>query len=114
PGEIDDALAGAPEVRWLYVVSHETRVGLANPLGEIGAVARRRGVAVAADVVSSAFAYPIDIEGAGLDLAVTSSSKAIGAVPGLGIVLVRAAFVERLRMARGAGYYLDLVAECDK
>ena len=37
---------------------------------EIGAVARRRGVAVAADVVSSAFAYPIDVEAAGLDLAV--------------------------------------------
>jgi len=114
PAEIDRALAAAPELRWLYVVSHETRAGLKNPLTEIGAVARRRGVAVAADVVSSAFAYPIDVEVAGLDLAVTSSSKAIGAVPGLGIVLVRAAFLERLRAARGAGYYLDLVAECDK
>ena len=114
PAEIDRALAAAPELRWLYVVSHETRAGLKNPLTEIGAVARRRGVAVAADVVSSAFAYPIDVEAAGLDLAVTSSSKAIGAVPGLGIVLVRAAFLERLRAARGAGYYLDLVAECDK
>ena len=114
PADIDRALATAPAVRWLYVVSHETRAGLANPLTEIGAVARRRGVAIAADVVSSAFAYPIDVEGAGLDLAVTSSSKAIGAVPGLGIVLVRAAFLDRLRAAPGAGYYLDLVAECDK
>jgi HAD superfamily hydrolase (TIGR01509 family) len=114
PADVDRALAAAPEVRWLYVVSHETRAGLRNPLTELGQVARRRGVAVAADVVSSAFAYPIDIEGAGLDLAVTSSSKAIGAVPGLGIVLVRAPFLERLRAARGAGYYLDLVAECDK
>jgi len=114
PADVDRALAAAPDVRWLYVVSHETRAGLKNPLTELGAVARRRGVAVAADVVSSAFAYPIDIEGAGLDLAVTSSSKAIGAVPGLGMVLVRAAFLDRLRAARGAGYYLDLVAECDK
>ena len=80
----------------------------------LGRVARARGVAVAADVVSSAFAYPIDIEEARLDLAVTSSSKAIGAAPGLGIVVVRAAFLERLRAARGAGYYLDLVGECDK
>jgi HAD superfamily hydrolase (TIGR01509 family) len=112
PAEIDRALAAAPDVRWLYVVSHETRAGLKNPLTEIGAVARRRDVAVAADVVSSAFAYPIDVES--VDLAVTSSSKAIGAVPGLGIVLVRAAFLERLRAARGAGYYLDLVGECDK
>jgi HAD superfamily hydrolase (TIGR01509 family) len=114
PAAIERALVGAPELRWLYVVSHETRAGLVNPLGEIGAVARRCGVAFAADVVSSAFAYPLDVEGAGLDLAVTSSSKAIGAVPGLGIVLVRAAFLERLRAARGAGHYLDVVAECDR
>jgi len=114
PAAIDRALADAPELRWLYVVSHETRAGLKNPLVEIGAVARRRGVAFAADVVSSAFAYPIDVEGAALDLAVLSSSKAIGAAPGLGIVLVRSAFLEPLRAARGAGYYLDLVAECDR
>ena len=114
PADVDRALAASPELRWLYVVSHETRAGLKNPLTELGQVARRRAVAVAADVVSSAFAYPIDVEGAALDLAVTSSSKAIGAVPGLGIVLVRAAFLERLRASRRTGYYLDLVAECDK
>ncbi len=114
PAEVDRALAADREARWLYVVSHETRAGLENPLAELGAAARRRGVAFAADVVSSAFAYPIDLEGAGLDLAVTSSSKAIGAVPGLGIVLVRAAFLDRLRASPRPGYYLDLVAECDK
>jgi beta-phosphoglucomutase len=114
PADVDRALAASPALRWLYVVSHETRAGLKNPLTELGQVARRRGVAVAADVVSSAFAYPIDVEGAALDLAVTSSSKAIGAVPGLGIVLVRAALLERLRAARRSGHYLDLVAECDK
>jgi 2-aminoethylphosphonate-pyruvate transaminase len=114
PADVDRALAAAPELRWLYVVSHETRAGLKNPLTALGAIARRRDVAIAADVVSSAFAYPIDVEAAGLDLAVTSSSKAIGAIPGLGIVLVRAAFLDRLRAAPGAGYYLDLVAECDK
>src|SRR4029078_10590341 len=114
PADVDRALAATPDVRWLYVVSHETRAGLRKPPTAIGAAAGRRGVALAADVVSSAFAYPIDIEGAGLDLAVTSSSKAIGAVPGLGIVLVRAGFLETLRAARGAGYYLDLVAECDR
>ena len=114
PAELDRALAAAPGARWVYLVSHETRAGLKNPLTALGRTAHARGVAVAADVVSSAFAYPIDIEEACLDLAVTSSSKAIGAAPGLGIVLVRAAFLERLRGARGGGYYLDLVAECDK
>jgi 2-aminoethylphosphonate-pyruvate transaminase len=112
PAAVAARLDADPAIKWVFFVSHETRAGLKNPLTEIGAVARRRGVAVAADVVSSAFAYPIDVDG--VDLAVTSSSKAIGAVPGLGIVLVRAAVLERLRAARGGGYYLDLVAECDK
>ena len=62
PADVDRALAADPSLRWLYVVSHETRAGLQNPLAELGAVARRRGVAIAADVVSSAFAYPIDVE----------------------------------------------------
>ena len=114
PADVERALAADPALRWLYVVSHETRAGLRNPLAELGAAARRRGVAVAADVVSSAFAYPIDVEAAGLDLAVTSSSKAIGAVPGLGIVIARTAFIEQLRAAPRSGYYLDLVAEHDK
>ena len=45
PAEIDRALAAAPELRWLYVVSHETRAGLKNPLSRDrrGRAAARRG-----------------------------------------------------------------------
>ena len=109
---VDAALARHPDVRWLYLVSHETRAGLKNPLEEIGRRAKRRGLLVGADVVSSAFAYPIDLEAAELDLAVTSSAKALMAVPGIGIVFARSASVDKL--GRGRSYYLDLVAELDK
>ncbi len=110
-GAVDAFLAGHPELRWCFLVSHETRMGLKNPLAAIGRLARRRGLLVGADVISSAFAYPIDLEGAGLDLAVTSSAKAIMGVPGLGIVFVRLASLPALAAAPRSGYYLDLCAE---
>jgi 2-aminoethylphosphonate-pyruvate transaminase len=112
PDTVDAALARHADARWLYLVAHETRAGLKNPLEEIGRRAKRRGLLVAADVVSAAFAYPIDLEAAELDLAVTSSAKALMAAPGIGVVYARNEALPRL--GRGRSYYLDLVAELEK
>jgi aspartate aminotransferase-like enzyme len=114
-----DALAAAldreGDLRWVFYVSHETRVGLSNPMVQIGRVCKDRGLMVAADIISSAYAYPIDIEQSQLDLAVASSAKALMAAPGIGIIFTRRDAVPALREARrGRGYYLDLVAEFDK
>jgi 2-aminoethylphosphonate-pyruvate transaminase len=118
-----------PEIKWCFFVSHETRMGLVNPLVEIGQACAARGVAVGADIISSAFAYPVDIEAARLDLAVTSSAKAVMAAPGLGIVFVRLAALPVLKAAKSqrsasgsdplrgfapTSYYLDVIAECER
>jgi 2-aminoethylphosphonate-pyruvate transaminase len=104
-----------PTIRWCFFVSHETRMGLVNPVVEIGQVCHDRGVMVGADIISSGFAYPVDIEAAHLDLAVTSSAKAIMAAPGLGIVFVRLASLPALKAARSPrSYYLDIIAECER
>jgi 2-aminoethylphosphonate-pyruvate transaminase len=119
PAAVAAFLDQHPEVRWCYFVSHETRMGLVNPLMEIGQICHARGVMVGADIISSAFAYPVDIEAAQLDLAVTSSAKAVMAAPGLGIVFVRRAAIAALKQARDGGdrgmsYYLDVIAECER
>jgi aspartate aminotransferase-like enzyme len=54
-----------------------------------------------------------------LDLAVTSSAKAVMSAPGLGIVIARRASLAKLKAARGQGaghssYYLDVIAECER
>jgi len=107
-----------PDIKWCYFVSHETRMGLVNPLVAIGQACKARGVAVGADIISSAFAYPVDIEAAELDLAVTSSAKAVMAVAGLGIVFVKLTTLPVLKVAREHGgprsYYLDIVAETER
>ena len=64
PDQVSATLAAHPEVKWVFFVSHETRAGLANPVVAIGEVCKARGVMVAADIISSSFAYPIDIEAA--------------------------------------------------
>ncbi|MBI5487494.1 MAG: alanine--glyoxylate aminotransferase family protein [Deltaproteobacteria bacterium] len=115
PAALDSFLSGRPQVRWVFFVAHETRAGLANPLVELGRLCRGRGLFVGADVVSAAYAYPLDLEAAGLDLAVTSSAKALMAVPGIGIVFTRLEAAERLAaMPAPGGYYLDLMAEFAK
>lgn len=114
PDVVARAIDAHGKLRWLFFVSHETRVGLVNPLVELGQLARQRDLVVAADVISSSYAYPIDLEAAGIDLAVASSAKALMAAPGIGVILARREALETLRDARPASYYLDLVAEYDK
>jgi 2-aminoethylphosphonate-pyruvate transaminase len=111
---IEEELDRHPDLAWVYFVSHETRTGLRNPLQAIGRACRRRDLLLAADVVSSAYAYPIDIEAAGLDFAVASSAKGLMSVPGLGIVFARTRVMERLAAGTRRGYYLDLGAEWAK
>jgi 2-aminoethylphosphonate-pyruvate transaminase len=114
PDAVAAAIDARGDLRWLFFISHETRVGLVNPLVDIGKLAAERGLFVTADVISSAYAYPLDLEAAGIDLAVASSAKALMAAPGIGIVIARRAAIETLRATRRSSYYLDLVAELDK
>lgn len=115
PDAVAKALDGDPEIRWVFFVSHETRTGLRNPFEAIGKLCKARGKYVAADVISSAFAYPIDIEASEVDLVTASSAKAIMAAPGLGIVYTKTASVAPIQAAgRPRGYYLDVLAEYKK
>ncbi len=115
PDAVAKKLDADPAIKWVFFVSHETRAGLTNPLEAISAACKQRGKLVAVDVISSAYAYPIDLESAGVDLATASSAKAIMAAPGLGIVFTKKASVPALQAAgKPRGYYLDVVAEYEK
>jgi len=115
PNAIAKALDADPSIKWVFFVSHETRTGLRNPFEEIGRVCKQRGKFVAADGISSAFAYAIDIEASDIDLVTASSAKAIMAAPGLGIVFTKKASIPTLEAVhKPRGYYLDVIAEYKK
>ena len=113
PAAVAKALDADPAIQWVFFVSHETRTGLKNPFEAIGQLCKARGKYVAADVISSAFAYPIDIEASQVDLVTASSAKAIMAAPGLGIVFTKKASVPALSQ-KPRSYYLDVIAEYKK
>ena len=105
----------AGKYKWAYFVSHETRGTLKNPLESIGKTLKSHGLVVGADCVSSAFAYHLGVEEAQLDLMVFTTSKALMAVPGLGLVLCRHTVMSALKAAgKPQAYYLDLVGEYEK
>lgn len=113
--EIGAMLDADPSIKWVFFTSHETRTGLRNPFEAIGLACKQRGVLVAADAISSAYGYPIDIEASGVDLVTASSAKAIMAAPGLAITFVRKASVPAIKAAgQPRGYYADVVAEYEK
>ncbi len=115
PDAVGKKLDADPAIKWVFFVSHETRAGLTNPLEAIGKACKQRGKMVAADIISSAYAYSIDLEAAQVDLATASSAKAVMAAPGLGVVFTKKASVAALAAAgRPRGYYLDIVAEYEK
>ena len=107
-------LQQCPTLQWCFFVSHETRTGLKNPMTEIGQACKQRGLVVAADMISSAYAYEVDIEEAQLDLAVASSAKALMAAPGIGFVFVRNDTAPRLKTSKSRAYYLDIVDEYER
>jgi 2-aminoethylphosphonate-pyruvate transaminase len=115
PDAVDRAIAADPAIKWVFFVSHETRTGLRNPFEEIGRRAKARGLFVGADIISSAFSYPIDLEAAQVDLATGSSAKAIMAAPGLGIVFTRKASAPGIKKAgKPRTYYLDVISEYER
>jgi 2-aminoethylphosphonate-pyruvate transaminase len=115
PDAIAAALDRDPSIKWVFFVSHETRAGLRNPFEEIGRVAKQRGRMVAADAISSAYAYAIDIEASQIDLVTASSAKAIMAAPGIGVVFTRKDSVAAIAAGgKPRGYYLDVIAEYKK
>ena len=114
PAQVDATLAANPDVKWVFYVSHETRTGLVNPMVELGKVCKQHGVMIGADIISSSYAYPVDIEAAQVDLAVSSSAKAILAAAGLGIVFTRKVAAATLKPLPTRGYYLDVIAEYEK
>lgn len=65
------------------IVHGETSTGVLNPVGAISALARKHGVLLIVDAVTSLGAVPVDVAGWGADVCYSCSQKGIGAPSGL-------------------------------
>ena len=92
----------------LAIVHHETSTGLLNPVEEVGALCRARGVELIVDAMSSYAGLAIDIEAMGADFLVSSSNKCIQGMAGLSFVICRRTRVEAMQPIPGRSLYLSM------
>lgn len=76
-------------VTHLAVVHCETTTGILNPIEEIAAAIRGKGLTFIVDAMSSFGGIPIDVQGLGIDFLISSANKCIQGVPGFGFVIAR-------------------------
>lgn len=106
--EVERALA-AGGFKVLTVTHVDTSTGVLAPVQALAGLARRHGALCVVDGVCSVGGEALDVDGWGVDVAFTASQKALGAPPGLAVLVVgpRALEAWRARTKPVAALYLD-------
>ncbi len=110
PARMRTALEHHPATAGLVVVANDTGTGVRNPLEAYADLAREFDLPFFVDGVSALGGYDIPVDELGIDVAVTSSNKALETAPGLGILAVsdRAWDIIRAKDSTHRGWYYDL------
>src|SRR4051812_16814316 len=82
-------LQGDPSITHLYVVHCETTSGILNPVEELLALARRRGVTSIVDSMSAFGAIEVDARQHPFDVLISSGNKCLEAPPGIAFAILR-------------------------
>src|SRR5207244_7657751 len=86
--EVDDALAGEPPGSWIWGVHQESSTGVLNDLPGLVGLARKSGIRVCVDCISSLGAVPLDLSE--VYLATAATGKSLGAIAGAAIIFADA------------------------
>ena len=106
---IDQALKSG-KYDLITITHNETSTGIANPIEEIAEVIKKYpDVVFCVDMVSSAVGHEVKLDELGIDIAITSSQKCLGLPAGLSICSFSKKAIERAKMVKNRGYYLDLL-----
>ena len=93
------------------ITHNETSTGVMNPLQEIAAVVKKYpGVLILVDAVSSMSGAEIRVDDWGLDVVLAGTQKCFALPPGLCVVSVSQAAMDRSAEVENKGYYFDFVA----
>lgn len=103
---VEAALDADPAIAYVLAVHHETTTGRLNPVAELGALCKRRGVRLLLDAVSSFGAEAVEFEAWNLEACAATANKCLHGAPGTAFVVAREAAFERPTGATSV--YLDL------
>lgn len=104
--QVDEALAKEPEGSWVWGVHQESSTGVLNDMAGLVKIARRRGIRVVMDCISSLGAVPLDLSQ--VFLASGTSGKALGSFAGASIIFADKEALRQLDR-RGIPSYFDLM-----
>ena len=96
-----------PKAGVVLLTHNETSTGVTNPLRELARVARQAGRISVVDGVSSISSIDIDVDGWGIDVAVSGSQKGWMAPPGIALVSVSERAWALQAKARSPRFYFD-------
>jgi 2-aminoethylphosphonate-pyruvate transaminase len=108
PNAVERRLRADPGFTHLYFVHCETTSGILNPMPELLALARRRGLISMVDSMSAFGALEVDARAHPFDVLISSGNKCIEAPPGIAFVIARRALLTSGR-ATPRTYTLDLL-----
>jgi 2-aminoethylphosphonate aminotransferase len=94
----------------LAFVHHETTTGILNSISEFKSVADKYKMVSLVDAMSSFAGIKIDLVEDDVDYLISSSNKCIQGMAGLGIVIVKASELERIKGFKKKSFYFDLYA----
>ncbi|SVA28702.1 uncharacterized protein METZ01_LOCUS81556 [marine metagenome] len=93
-GQVEQMLAGDPEITHVAMVHCETTTGMLNPVEAVGKIVRRLGRVFILDAMSSFGGIPMSMELTGAHYLISSANKCIQGVPGFGFVVADRAMLE--------------------
>jgi aspartate aminotransferase-like enzyme len=114
PEELDRVLSEQGPFDALTLISNETSAGVRTPLGGVAAVMKKHPRTLwLVDVVSYIAGSAVDFDAHGIDFAFAGSQKAIALPPGITVLAASQRYLERVRQAKRASFYLDPVRILD-
>jgi 2-aminoethylphosphonate aminotransferase len=107
---IEKLLLENSDISHLAIVHHETTTGMLNPVEEVCKVARKNGVEVIVDCMSSYGGIPIDLKAWDAGYLISSSNKCIQGMPGMVFVIFKKSLLTELQKQKRS-FYFDLYSQ---
>jgi len=108
--ELRQHLATNDPYEAIFITHNETSTGVANPVGDLCAVATEYpDMLICVDAVSSMAGVPLPVDELGIDYCVTSSQKCFALPPGLSFASVSPRALEKAATVPARGWYFDFL-----